>query len=141
MTDHRTQLIPPAKRNSTRVERELFAQVKKICDGIVFISGMVRKTITYTAVINKEEVPNQQIVDEIPFHGIIENEDIKEGEHYTIKEAKIICNVDRREANFGGPINPQTHKHSLAFRLLEKEIIRICIQKEKEQNSFDGVRF
>lgn len=126
--EHQTQLVPPAKKGSTTVKRELFAEIEKVCKCLVTICGMVRKTITYTAIIDNVEVPNHTIIDEIPFQCIVSDIEAKEGDQFSIIKKEIVCEVFAKEQNFG---QDDQGNATLAFKFSEKDIIKICIEKKE----------
>lgn len=128
MIEHKTQLVPPAKRGTTKVEKEVFANIEKICSGIVVIGGFIRKILTYTAVYDSGEKPDHTIMDEIPFQCFIESDDISEEDIFIIVEQTIPCEIFSHEINFGGPRDPDG-QHTVAFKFIEKEIIKISIKK------------
>ncbi len=69
------------------------------------------------------DIPNHTIKDDIPFQCLIEREDIKEGDKFNITEQNILCEVFAHEANFDGS------DHSIAWKFVEKEIVKVCIEK------------
>ncbi|KYG31005.1 hypothetical protein [Bacillus gaemokensis] len=125
--EHRIQLVPPAKKGTTKVNKQLFATIEKVCSEVVVISGFIRKIITYTTVINGQEIPNQRIEDDIPFEYLIESTDIKENNQFTIIEKKILGELLSHETNFGKSDSFQNNEQILAFSLVEKDIIKISI--------------
>jgi hypothetical protein len=123
LIEHSTQLVPPAQKGTTTVHQELCAQIEKICDKVVIISGFIRKTISYKTYCDKENV----IIDDIPFSCFISRDDIKTGDTFKIIKKEIICEVEPVEKAFKRTDNGQLY----AFNLKEKDIIKICIEKDK----------
>ncbi|OQR55183.1 hypothetical protein [Bacillus sp. CDB3] len=126
--EHRIELVPPAKKGTTNVKKHLFATIKKVCSEVVVISGFLRKTITYTAVMNGQEIPHHKIEDDISFEYLIESEHIQENDQFEIIEQRILGNVISYETNFGGTNYYQGIKNNLTFNILEKDIIKISIE-------------
>ncbi|WP_243291402.1 hypothetical protein [Bacillus sp. FJAT-47783] len=127
--EHRTQLVPPAKKGSTKVKKELFAEIEKVCHDAVIICGFLRKTITYTAVINGEKIKNT-IFDEVPFQCLIDNVNAMEGDKFKIVEKKIVCEVFGEEANFG---KDNQSGCEVAFKFKEKDVVKICVIAVKKE--------
>ncbi|PGZ96519.1 hypothetical protein COE51_17060 [Bacillus pseudomycoides] len=139
IVEHKTQLVPPAKRGTASATKTVVANIEKVCPEVVVICGVIHKTITYTAVIDGCEVPNHVIKDDVPFQCLIEQGDIKvkeedrscitqqggikEGDRFCITQQGILCEVFAHEANFGG------QDHSVAFKFVEKDIVKLCIEK------------
>ncbi|OIJ12090.1 hypothetical protein BKP37_14515 [Anaerobacillus alkalilacustris] len=128
ISEHSTQLVPPAKIGSTTVEKKISAAIEKVCDKVIIICGLVTKKITYTAVQNHVEVAGHSIIDEIPFQCIIESDDIKKGDKFKIVEKKLLCDINR-ELNFK---KDHAGELSLVYRFAEKDIIKICVKKTKK---------
>ncbi|PGZ61870.1 hypothetical protein COE58_08880 [Bacillus cereus] len=125
--EHRIELVPPAKKGTTNVKKQLFTKIEKVCSEAVVISGFLRKTITYTAVMNGQEIPHHKIEDDISFEYLVESEEIQENDQFEIIEQKILGNVISYETNFGGINYYQDTKTNLTFNILEKDIIKISI--------------
>ncbi|MFK4998910.1 hypothetical protein ACI2OX_21275 [Bacillus sp. N9] len=53
----------------------------------------IREKITYKALIEGMIVPNHIIIDEVPFTCLIDRDDIKENDTFTISSLDIICDV------------------------------------------------
>ncbi|WP_143004714.1 hypothetical protein [Salimicrobium halophilum] len=125
-----TQLVPPAKPGSTHVEKEVLAEIEKVCDGFIVIGGLLRKWISYTAFEDCRCFTQRSIIDEKPFQCLIERKDIKEGDSFSIKKADIACEVSSEEANFG-----ECSKSSgvLAYSFKEKDVIHICVEDQREE--------
>ncbi|MGG0274541.1 hypothetical protein [Bacillus rhizoplanae] len=137
IVEHKTQLVPPAKRGTVSATKTVLAKIEKVCPEVVVIYGVIYKTINYTAIIDGQEVSNHIIKDDVPFQCLIELDDIKEGDQYSITQQDgieesdrfritrqdILCEVFAHEANFGGP------DHSVAFNFVEKDIIKVCVEK------------
>ncbi|MDQ6422898.1 hypothetical protein RB620_26065 [Paenibacillus sp. LHD-117] len=136
MIDHKTQLVPPAVKGTSCAEVCVEAVIEKVCPGVVVICGVLRKKITYTAVDGGIEMPCHTIKDDVPFQCLISRDDIKECDKFEIKEITV-CEVFAHEANFGGPIHPECGERILAFRFVEKEIIKIAIKKKKKHGTIE----
>lgn len=128
IVEHKIQLVPPAKQGTTKVDKQIFTTIEKVCSEVVVIIGFIRKTITYTAVIHNKEIPNYTIQEDVPFQCLIESKDIKEDHPFSITQQKILGEVFSREVNFGRVNDSLPYKHPLAFNLIEKDIIKISIK-------------
>ncbi|KFM98899.1 hypothetical protein D0U04_07185 [Bacillus clarus] len=129
IVEHKIQLIPPAKKGTVKVDKQIFTAIEKVCSEVVVILGFIRKTVTYTAVIHhKEEIPNHSIQDDVPFQCLIESPDIQEDHHFSIIEKKIIGEVSAHEANFGNSNDFRSYRQTLAFNFIEKDVIKVSIK-------------
>lgn len=128
LVGHKIQLVPPAKQGTIQVDKQIFTSIEKVCPEAVIIIGFIRKTITYTAIIHNEEVPNYSIQDDVPFQGLIESMDIKENHQFNITEQKILSEVFSQETNLRQSNDSELYTHTLAFNLIEKDIIKVCVQ-------------
>ncbi|PHD20002.1 hypothetical protein COF46_03355 [Bacillus pseudomycoides] len=128
IVEHKIQLVPPAKKGTTKVRKKIFTTIEKVCSEVVVILGFIRKTITYTAVIHNKEIPNHIIQDDVPFQCLIESTDIKEDHQFRIIEQKILSEVFAHETNFGKPNDSRLYRQALAFNFIEKDIIKISIK-------------
>ena len=128
-TQHSTQLVPPALVGSTEVERTLTAEIAKICDEVVVICGLLRKRIKYRALFDGKIVPNHVVIDEVPFTCLIDRGDIEANDRFIISTLDIICEIIGKESNF---TTDKTTGEEVAFRYVEKEVVKICIEKMKE---------
>ncbi|WP_053083764.1 hypothetical protein [Rubeoparvulum massiliense] len=117
--ERKTQLVPPAQRGTTSHTKTVEARIEKVCPEKVIVCGVVRKTITYT----KVDGSSNTIYDDVPFQCFIDRDDANENDPFIVTGATILCTVFAREANFGGSDN------SLAYKFVEKEIIKVCIRK------------
>lgn len=113
-----TQLMPPARVGTASEEKVVVAGIEKVCPEKVVICGVVRKTIRYV----DENGNNQTREDDVPFQCVIDREDANEGDTFHIVGADILCTVFAEEANFNAD-------RSLAFKWIEKEIVKVCIRK------------
>ncbi len=122
-----TQLVPPALNNAPITQsNKVYADIEKVCAEKVVISGFVRKTITYTAVLDDGSKQENIITDDLPFQCIIDREDANENDIFMITGASVLCEVYAHTKNFG--IHPVTHDQ-VAFKFAEKDIIKVCIRK------------
>lgn len=127
MVEGRTQLVPPALRDKPIVHEDaVYAKIEKVCPEKVIISGFVRRTITYTALLDNGIEQEKEIVDDIPFHCAIDREDANEGDVFTITGTTILCEVFAQPENFG--THPKSNE-SLAYKFVEKDIVKVCIRK------------
>ncbi|PFU83021.1 hypothetical protein COK91_08495 [Bacillus cereus] len=126
--EHKIQLIPPAKKGTIKVDRQIFTTIEKVCSEVVTISGFIRKTITYTALAYNKVIPNYRIQGDIPFQGHIESKDIKEEHQFSIIEEKILGDVFTREANFENPKKFQVYKSPFAFNFIENDVLKVSIK-------------
>lgn len=125
LIQHSTQLIPAAIVGSTSVNKQISAQIKKVCDEIVIICGILKKQISYDTIDNEGIIQRNEIIDEVPFTCLIDRDDIKATDEYTIKELKILCEVTTKEKNY----KKYNEDITLAYRLYEEEVIKVCIKK------------
>ncbi|GAB6481949.1 TPA: hypothetical protein QCV71_005317 [Bacillus cereus] len=125
---HEIQLVPPAKKGTIKVERQIFTTIEKVCSEVVTISGFIRKSITYTALAYNMVIPNYRIQSDVPFQGLIESKDIKEQYQFSIIEEKILGNVFTREAKFENPKKFQVYKSPFAFNFIEKDDVKVSIK-------------
>ncbi|WP_432665642.1 multicopper oxidase [Wukongibacter baidiensis] len=127
MVESRTQLVPPALRDEPFAHKNaVYAEIEKVCPEKVIISGFVRRTITYTALLDNGIEQEKEIVDDIPFQCAIDREDANEGDVFRITGATILCEVFARLENFG------THSGTdepLAYKFAENDIVKVCIRK------------
>ncbi|GGM18278.1 hypothetical protein GCM10011351_00070 [Paraliobacillus quinghaiensis] len=119
--------MPSAIVGSTTVEKILSADIVKVCDGVVVICGILKKKLKYQMFSNGNRV-NNELVDEVPFNCLIDREDIKSGDDFRISVLEIICEVTGSEANFAS--NKETDD-TVAFRYVEKDVIKVCIEKNE----------
>lgn len=126
--EHKIQLVPPAKKGTIKVDRQIFTTIEKVCSEVVTISGFIRKTVTYTALAYNKVIPNYRIQGDVPFQGLIESKDIKEEYQFSILEEKILANVLAREANFKNQKECQIYKSPFAFNFIEKDFVKVSIK-------------
>ncbi|EEL49010.1 hypothetical protein [Bacillus cereus] len=128
IVEHKIQLIPPAKKGTVTVDKQIFTTIEKVCSEVVVIVGFIRKTVTYTAVIHNREIPNHSIQDDVPFQCLIESTDIKENHQFSISEQKVLSEVFSNEANFGKTNTFLWDRKTLAFNFIEKDIVKVSIK-------------
>ncbi|MEK4710792.1 hypothetical protein [Bacillus sp. FSL R10-2780] len=128
IVEHKIQLVPPAKKGTVKVDKQIFTTIEKVCSEVVVIIGYIRKTVTYTAVTHNREIPNHSIQDDVPFQCLIESTDIKENHQFSIVEKKILGEVFAREANFGSSNGFLSYRQTLAFNFIEKDVIKVSIK-------------
>ncbi|MGE6367090.1 hypothetical protein ACQKD9_25960 [Bacillus paramycoides] len=128
IVEHKIQLVPPAKKGTVKVDKQIFTTIEKVCLEVVIILGFIRKTVTYTAIAHNREIPNHRIQDDVPFQCLIESKDIKENHQFSIIEEKILGNVFAREANFESLKDFQLYRQPLAFNFIEKDVVKVSIK-------------
>ncbi|WIK98666.1 hypothetical protein QPL86_28275 (plasmid) [Bacillus bombysepticus] len=128
IVEHEIHLVPPAKKGTVKVDKQIFTTIEKVCSEVVIIIGYIRKTVTYTAVTHNREIQNYSIQDDVPFQCLIESTDIKENYQFSIAEKKILGEVFAREANFGSSSDFQSCRQTLAFNFIEKDVIKVSIK-------------
>ncbi|MED4476213.1 MULTISPECIES: hypothetical protein [Bacillaceae] len=126
LLEHSPQLVPPALAGSTKVNKSLSAEIVKICDEVVVICGLLTKRIEYQAIMEGKIIPNHIVHDEVPFTCLLDREDIRSSDQFRISELGIICEILGDEANFA---SDQTTGERIAFRYVEKDVIKVCIEK------------
>jgi spore coat protein A, manganese oxidase len=128
MVEGNTALVPPARKYAPISHTNtIHAQIEKVCPENVVISGFIRRTITYTAVLDSGLEQEQEIVDDIPFQCRMNREDANEGDEYRITGAALLSEVFVHTHNFG--THPYTDQ-PLAYNFVEKDIIKVCIRKD-----------
>ncbi|OPA39277.1 hypothetical protein [Bacillus cereus] len=120
---HKIQLVPPAKKGTIKVDRQIFTMIEKVCSEVVTISGFIRKTVTYTALAYNKVIPNYRIQGDIPFQGLIESKDIKKEHQFSILADTFVC-----EANFENPKECQIYKSPLAYNFIETDFVKVSIK-------------
>ncbi|WIK98134.1 hypothetical protein QPL86_11815 [Bacillus bombysepticus] len=128
VVEHKIQLVPPAKKGTVKVDKQIFTTIEKVCSEVVVIIGYIRKTVTYTAITHNREIPNHSIQDDVPFQCLIESTDIKENHQFSIVEKKILGEVFAREANFGSSNDFRSYRQTLAFNFIEKDVVKVSIK-------------
>ncbi len=123
-----TQLVPPALKNAPIVHKnKVFADIEVVCPEKVVINGFIRRTITYTAVMDNGDKEPNTIIDDIPFQCIIDREDANKGDSFVITGKSLLCEVFARAQSFG--TNCVTNEE-VAYKFVTKDIIKICIRKK-----------
>ncbi|MGE6599766.1 hypothetical protein [Bacillus proteolyticus] len=128
IVEHKIHLVPPAKKGTIKVDRQIFTKIEKVCPEVITIWGFIRKTVTYTAVAYNKEFPHYRIQDDVPFQGLIESKNIKEDHPFSVIEEKILGNVFAREASFENPKKFQIYKYPIAFNFIEKDSVKVYIK-------------
>jgi hypothetical protein len=135
--EFKTQLVSPALASADVVTRVFFSEdpvVEMVCPEKVVICGKVTKEITYTPVNGDGTVSDMPKVihDERSFQCVIERDDANEGDRYDIVGFDILCEGMPRLQNKG--TRPGAASTSAAvdvfWRLVEKDIIKVCIRKQ-----------
>jgi hypothetical protein len=121
--------VPPAIKGSTLIGKTLVAEIEKICDEAIVICGVLKKQIKYDAVVDSNIERHHIIVDEIPFTCVIDREDISADDQFIIHQLKVLCEVSGKEENF---TTDSTSGNDVAFRFVEKDLIKICVKKLNE---------
>lgn len=110
--------MPPARTGTAFEEKTVEAAIESVCPEKVIVCGVVHKTIRY---VDVNGVPRTRF-DDVPFQCFIDREDANEGDQFHIVGADILCTVFAEEANFSAD-------GLLAFKWVEKEIVKVCIRK------------
>ncbi|MRH44071.1 hypothetical protein GH741_15615 [Aquibacillus halophilus] len=124
--EHSTQLVPSAIAGSTQVNKSLSTNIVKVCDEVVVVCGVLKKEIHYLTLDATNQVQNRTIHDEKPFTCLIQREDIKAIDSFEISCSEIICEASAQEANFA---TKNSTEQSVAFRYVEKDVIKVCVKK------------
>lgn len=120
-----TQLIPPALAGTVTFTQTVEADIENVIPEKVIVCGVVRKTLTYTAVLEDGTlVPGFQVFDDIPFQCAIDREDANEGDLFEVTGVAILGQVTAQEQNFGFIDGLQ-----VAFKFKEKEVIKVCVRR------------
>ncbi|WP_319023182.1 multicopper oxidase family protein [Tepidibacter hydrothermalis] len=127
IVDGSTQLVPPALRDTPISHKNIVhAKIENVCPENVIITGFIRRTINYTAVLDNGLEQDKEIIDDIPFQCVIDREDANEGDEFKITGVTLLCEVFAHTQNFG--THPLTDK-PLAYKFVEKDIVKVCIRK------------
>lgn len=127
IVEGKTQLVPPALKDAPITHRNMVhAEIEKVCPEKVIIGGFIRRTITYTGVLDSGIEKEKEIVDDIPFQCAIDREDANEGDEFRITGETILCEVFAHAQNFG--VHSITDQ-PLAYKFVEKDIVKVCIRK------------
>lgn len=121
VVERRTQLVPPADLflgPPTEDFKFVEAAIEAVCAEKVVVCGVVRKQIHYVDRFGHEQLRQ----DDIPFQCFIDREDANEGDTFHVVGADILCEVFAEPANFSAD-------GRLAFKWVEKDIVKVCIQK------------
>ncbi|QUI21001.1 multicopper oxidase domain-containing protein [Vallitalea pronyensis] len=122
-----TQLVPPALNSAPVCQsKTVFADIEKVCPEKVFISGFLRKTLCYTAVLDCGTKKEHILTDDLPFHCVIDREDANENDSFMVTGSTVLCEVYGKTQNFG--IHPVTNDQ-VAYKFVEKDIVKVCIRK------------
>lgn len=131
-----TQIVPPAldQGNLTikNVRTEVIGpEIEEVCPEKVIICGKVKKTFEYTKVLDDGTKEKARITDERPFQCVIDREDANEGDSFKIVGSAILCEGTPRVHNMG---TKQVGDKSVKvfWRVVEKDIIKVCIRKNKK---------
>lgn len=75
MVEGSTALLPPALKDDTITnENKIFANIDAVCPGKVIISGFIRKTISYTGVLEDGTKEGSTVTNDIPFQCMIDRD-------------------------------------------------------------------
>lgn len=123
--EHTTQLVPPALENTVTFTLTVEADIENVIPEKVIVCGVVRKTLTYTAVLEDGTlVPGFEVFDDIPFQSAIERADANQGDLFEVTGVAVLGQVSAQEQNFGF-INDLR----VAFNFREKEVIKVCVRR------------
>lgn len=125
VVEHLTQLVPPALAGTVTFTQTVEADIENVIPEKVIVCGVVRKTLTYTAVLEDGTlVPDFQVFDDIPFQCAIDREDANEGDLFEVTGVAILGQVFAQEQNFGFIDDLR-----VAFKFKEKEVIKVCVRR------------
>lgn len=134
LIEGKTQLVGPALFDPNKPSvfpvthtKKLHVWIEAVCPEKVVIAGIIKKKIVYKSVDDCGNLIPAHTIDEIPFQCMIDRPDANEGDKFEIVGAAILCDIYARPANFG--IHPESGK-PVAWRFIEKEIVKICIRKK-----------
>jgi len=134
-----TQLVPPAldkgKNTIKNVNTEVIGPViEEVCPEKVIICGKVKKSFEYTKVLEDGTQEKAIITDERPFQCVIDRKDANEGDEFKIVGFAVLCEGTPSVQNRGtrpGPGNDRGKPVDVFWKVLEKDIIKVCIRKKK----------
>jgi hypothetical protein len=129
-----TQLVGPALYNPKDPcqypithTKKIHTWIEAVCPEKVVITGFIKKKIEYKVLDKSGNVVSDFTEDEIPFHCMMDRPDANEGDSFEITGAAILCDIMAQPANFG--LHPEFGK-PVAWKFVEKEIIKVCIRKK-----------
>lgn len=128
MVEGSTELLPPALVSDPILNKnKLFASIEAVCPGKVIVSGFIRRTILYTGVLEDGSKEGTTVINDTPFHCIIDRDDANEYDAFSITGMALLCKVYERAQNFG--VNFSTNE-KVAYQFVEKDIVKVCIRRE-----------
>lgn len=128
MVEGSTALLPPALKDDTITnENKIFANIDAVCPGKVIISGFIRKTISYTGVLEDGTKEESTVTNDIPFQCMIDRDDANEGDSFSITGMALQYNVYSGIQNCG--TNSFTNE-KVGYKFVEKDIVKLCIRKD-----------
>ena len=137
VVEFKTQLVPPALDLGDNTIRNLNVEVvgpviESVCPEKVIICGKVRKTFEYTAVSEDGTQTTKTITDERPFQCVIDRDDANGGDKFEVVGSAVLCEGTPQVQNSAtrpGPNDDQEHPVKVFWKVLEKDIIKVCIRK------------
>ncbi|GGM18314.1 hypothetical protein GCM10011351_00120 [Paraliobacillus quinghaiensis] len=135
MVEFKTQIVPPALAINDVTTDVFFNQppvIELVCPEKVVVCGKLTKVINYTAVLeNGDQIPNT-LVDEASFQCVIDREDANEGDEFDVVGYAVLCEGTPRLINRGTrPALSAPGTEDVYWRLVEKDIIKVCIRKSE----------
>lgn len=138
IVEGKTQLVGPALYDPKKPSKypvthtkKIMTWIEKVCPEKVIIAGIIHKTINYKT-IHCGEIIASKTVDEIPFQCMIDRDDANEGDKFEITGAAVLCDIFAHPVNFG---TDQETGYPVAWKYVEKEVLKICIRKKSSYGS------
>lgn len=123
----KTSLDPPALL-SQPIEHtnEISAHINEVKTELVTVRGVVKRKVSYTALVKYGERESYVIEDEIPFNCKIDDDDAKEGDQFNVAAAQMLYEVySRAECCASNCITQE----QVACQYTAKDMIQVCVQK------------
>ncbi|HHY21661.1 MAG TPA: hypothetical protein GX525_07230 [Bacilli bacterium] len=134
VVEFKTQLVPPALDLGEDTIRNVNVEVvgpviEGVCPEKVIVCGKVRKTFEYTAVLDNGMTMINTITDERPFQCVIDRDDANAGDQFEVVGSAVLCKGMPRVQNSGEHKGPNDTTVTVFWKVLEKDIIKVCIRK------------
>ncbi|MFD1038938.1 hypothetical protein ACFQ3N_11125 [Virgibacillus byunsanensis] len=135
VVEFKTQIVPPTLGGIENVETDVFFSdppvVEDVCPEKVIICGKLTKVIRYTAVADDGAQTQNMLTDERSFQCVIDRDDANEGDEFDVVGFDVLCEGTPRLQNRGTrPVGASsTGTVNVFWKLLEKDIIKVCIRK------------
>ncbi|WP_243291404.1 hypothetical protein [Bacillus sp. FJAT-47783] len=138
--EFKSQLVPPAlivedgeTFQNLMVEIPEMPVIEAVCPEKVIVCGKIRKTLQYIGILEDGTPEVRMLTDERPFQCIIDTEDANEGEEdlFRVVGAAVLCEGTPRGQNIGTRPgqSPCDEPVDVFWKVLEKDIIKVCIRK------------